>query len=262
MCTGEHQSARPCTGQLYWASAGNASAVNLTLRDFGLQDASPAQVSFAVSAEDAAGASSGFSWDRCGAPQPYSSMRASPEPGDPVTSSSGVELPWTLSYCQWAGVVEGAEATCCRGAHASPNNCTDGRVSAAGQPWAGAVNVAGLAAGEEYTAWLRLHYRGGASAWADGRTFTTPRRPVVWWVLVCSVLASVVVLVVSVALLRRLRRLVVSLLCNFPAPRHARCASGSSYPLSWHSRCQKGKTYITLQARIGPLISPALSPLL
>lgn len=63
---------------------GNTSTVNLTLRDFGLQDASPAQVSFAVSVEDAVGASSGFSWDRCGAPQPYSSVRAPPEPGDPV----------------------------------------------------------------------------------------------------------------------------------------------------------------------------------
>ncbi|XP_050718008.1 uncharacterized protein LOC126999451 isoform X2 [Eriocheir sinensis] len=192
LCTGEHQSARPCTGQLYWVSAGNTSAVNLTLRDFGLQDASPAQISFAVSVEDAADASSGFSWDRCGAPQPYTGVRASPEPGDPVTSSSAVELPWTLSCSFRAGVVEEVEATYCRGAHASPENCTEKPVSTTGQPWAGTVRVSGLAAGEEYTAWLRLHYRGGASAWADGRTFTTNTAGAEEWLIV--VVAGVVVL--------------------------------------------------------------------
>lgn len=42
-----------------------------------------------------------------------------------------------------------------------------------GQPWTGVVEVSGLSAGEEYTAWLRLHYRSGTSPWTYGQSFTT-----------------------------------------------------------------------------------------
>ena len=124
-----------------------------------------------------------------------------------------MELPWSLDCRDWAGVVEGVEATYCRGTHHYPHNCTgehtawlrgdntrrgskgEGRVSrreertltphcttgdrvtVRQQVWREEVTVAGLEGGKQYTVWLRLQYRSGPSGWAEGVTVTTTASP-------------------------------------------------------------------------------------
>ncbi|XP_045126760.1 uncharacterized protein LOC123513575 [Portunus trituberculatus] len=202
VCTGEHEGTNPCTDHLAWTTVANASAANLTLRDFGLLGAAE-QVTFALSREDQAGTSSGLAWDRCVTPQPFNTARDPPRLGNEAfAGSSWVKLSWSLDCRSWAGVVEATEAAYCRGAHRYPSNCTEEAESVRWARWKETISVAGLEGGQRYTVWLRLQYRSGMSQWSEGVTVTiTSSRHVVWWVV-----ATVVGVLVIFTLLRCLHR--------------------------------------------------------
>ncbi|XP_045126508.1 uncharacterized protein LOC123513409 isoform X3 [Portunus trituberculatus] len=201
VCTGEHEGTNPCTGQLAWTTVANASAANLTLRDFGLLGAAE-QVTFALSREDQAGTSSGLAWDRCFTPQPFNTARDPPSPGkEPLAGSSWVKLSWSLDCRSWAGVVEAMEAAYCRGAHRYPSNCTAVVVEAR-DVWQKSFMLHDLESDAQYTAWLRILYRSGLSQWSESVTFSTSTAGVKAWLIVVVVtvalLSTVAVLLVLV----------------------------------------------------------------
>ncbi|KAK3873639.1 hypothetical protein Pcinc_021363 [Petrolisthes cinctipes] len=197
LCTDNQETPQPCQGQLYWLPVGNVTAVNVTLADLQGSGEASGQLRFAVSGEGETGMSSGLAWDTCSIPRPYTTNRRPPTPSKPIVEEGIVRVPWTAECQDWAGVLEGVQATYCQGHHNTTLDCHGDVDKVDCEVWSGEVKLVGMSAGVEYTVWLRLLYRAGSSLHSTPTTLITTNTHQVSWQMVTAVVV-VSVLVVAV----------------------------------------------------------------
>ncbi|XP_068236618.1 uncharacterized protein [Palaemon carinicauda] len=197
VCTDKSDSKDPCKGNLYWVDVGNATSVNVTLSDFGLDQRDNKDLRFAVSGETHdTKISSGMSWDGCYHPQTYRRTTMPPmlSSSIPVTPTSA-NVSWTLDCENRAGIVESVFAEWCPANH-NFSTCNGTKTANHTDIVSGLVVLRDLEPDTEYMVRLRIQYREGLSGWSIYRTLKTSRtvRPVMATWLIATI-ASICIIV-------------------------------------------------------------------
>ncbi|XP_064097090.1 cytokine receptor-like [Macrobrachium nipponense] len=152
-----------CREQIYWMSAGEVNAVNVTLEDFNVTELAKVGVPhFGISSQNKKGSFSGMKWACCRGPQTYKN-----EPPDQPTivtvtnvKDGTVLIRWTTPCESWGSSMKEVVVEYCKGQHEKVSSCETtsvrGLIATSASDCLNDVILSGLSPATKYTVWIFL----------------------------------------------------------------------------------------------------------
>ncbi|XP_066940420.1 uncharacterized protein [Macrobrachium rosenbergii] len=170
-----------CREQIYWMSAGEVSAVNVTLEDFNVTELTKVGVPhFAISSQNKNGSFSGMKWACCRVPQTHKNKLPDQPTIITVTNVNNVTvlIRWTTSCESWGSLIKEVIVEYCEGQHEQVSSCKTtsvrGSITTSASDCLNDFLLPGLSPGTKYTVWISLvSFQELSSQRSHRRVFTT-----------------------------------------------------------------------------------------